>query len=344
MGGVILYSDQHFFNHVAYARELQNNEFPGTNSRFVEIARTFQRCVDYAISVDAEAILLCGDLFHSRQNIHIPTYNAVYSLFKEASKQINLIAIYGNHDVADVRAMYAHSGLHSLLAFENNVTIFDKPGKLELDEFSIGLIPFCVDKNEVISASNTLLKKSSKLNVLLLHHSFNGALTGPQEWVMGHSLNPEEIASWDKIFSGHYHMCQKIGQVQYIGAPLQHNFGERTYTPGFIHLNSDGTWKQIENTVSPRFQLVTDENASSVRPQDYVKMQFKGLFSEGEQLRKDNPDWVVEIQPESVRTVARTTISTSDSAEDMMKKYMKNKLGNIDKTLLQVGTEIYQDK
>jgi len=338
---VILFSDPHFDNFQAFSTQLQDNPWPGTNSRFAEIAYAFQRCVAYALEVGATAILIPGDILHNRINIHIPTYNAVYNLFKEASKHIQLILSAGNHDMVDLRAMYGHQGLHSLLAFENHVTLFSKPGILELDNFRFGLIPYSVDKQEVISYSNSLLKPSKKLNSLLLHHSFNGAVTGPSEWVMSHSLNPDEIATWDHTFSGHYHKHQKVGQVQYIGAPLNHNFGERLYIPGFIHLNSDGTWKHIENTVSPRFKLCTNEVSTDVKSNDYVKIQFTGLFSEGEQLRKDNPDWVVEIQPNSVKTEARTSISTSDSADVMMKKYMKNKLGTVDKNLLKLGVELF---
>ena len=347
MSGLVLYSDPHFSNRTAFGKTILNAEFPGCNSRFYEIAITFRRCVDYAIQNSCEGIVICGDIFHDRGTIAVPVYNAVYQLFKDASKKIPLILYPGNHDYVDLNAMHADKHLHSLFTYERSCTLQDKPGIVETDSFRLSIIPFHPEPKYVTSAADALTSTSiEKVNMLLMHHSFDGAVTGPHEWVMPGKLNPNVFpASYDLLFSGHYHCRQRVGdRLEYVGAPLQHDVGEREYTPGFVHVLPDGTWRQVVNNLSPRFNVIEaclESDISGVSSTDYTIIRWKGIQAVGESLRETNPGLLVEVTP-SVSAPMRSDIKTTDNVEDMFEKYISAKFGLSNEPILKKGLRLYR--
>ena len=353
-GGIVLYSDSHFDNRSSFGQYTSSPEFPGCNSRFHEIASTFRSAVAYATQNDCEAIFVLGDIFHTRGHVAIPVYNGVYRLMEEASSGNIPIYLYpGNHDFVDLKAMHAEHSLHSLFMYKSVSRLIDQPSLVETDSFAIGIIPFSMDLAAITLASHQLyphtskrLKPNIKRTVLMLHHSVNGAVTGPHEWQMPNRLNVEDLnQSWDHIFSGHYHRHQFVDKLIYVGGPLQHDFGEREYIPGFIHLMPDGTWKHIENKVSPRFIITETEDSSIVsnlNNHNYNVIKWYGEEKVGEKLR-DVTNALIEIKPPTLKKIARSDIQTTDSVEDMFKKYIKARTGGVSDTLLNKGLSFYKE-
>jgi hypothetical protein len=202
MSGIVLISDTHFDNRTGFGKYLTNPEFPGCNNRFHEIVKAFREATAYAIKNDCEAIVLLGDIFHSRGMISIPIYNGVYSLFNEVSKQIPLIIYPGNHDYVDLKALHADKNLHSLFTYEKTVKLYDKASLVQLENFDLGIIPFSPVKDDLLFNAIDLKKnlRKNKANMLCLHHSVAGAVTGPHEWKMPHELQVNEIPEWDYTF------------------------------------------------------------------------------------------------------------------------------------------------
>lgn len=353
-GGIVLYSDSHFDNRSSFGLYESNPEFPGCNSRFHEIAKTFRNALDYAVKNSCEAIVILGDIFHTRGHIAIPVYNAVYRLLEEASSRKMPLYLYpGNHDFVDLKAMHADHSLHSLFMYGSMSKLIDKPSLVETDSFALGIIPFSLDIEAISLASQQLypfaskrLKPNTKQTILMLHHSVDGAITGSHEWKMPNRLNVSDLyQGWDHIFSGHYHKHQNIEKLWYVGAPLQHDFGERTYTPGFIHLLADGSWKHIVNTSSPKFVIMETEDSkdlSALDSHNYNVVKWQGEEKIGESLR-ETTNALVEIQPPSLHKIARSDIRTTDSIEDMFKKYIKARTGSVSSTLLNKGLTFYKD-
>jgi len=353
-GGILLYSDPHFDNRSSFGVYTSNPEFPGCNSRFHETAKSFRDALTYAREHDCEAVFVLGDIFHTRGHVAVPVYNGVYRLLEEANKGKIPVYLYpGNHDFVDLKAMHAEHSLHSLFMYGSVCTLVDQPTLVETDSFAVGIIPFSMDLDAITLASQQLYPSASKLlrpntkqTVLMLHHSVNGAVTGPHEWQMPNRLNVADLnQSWDYIFSGHYHKHQFVDKLVYVGGPLQHDFGEREYTPGFIHLMPDGTWEHIENKTSPRFIITETEDSSIVsnlNNHNYNVVKWYGEEKTGEKLR-DVTNALIEIKPPTLKKIARSDIQTTDSVEDMFKKYIKARTGTISNTLLKKGLAFYKE-
>jgi DNA repair exonuclease SbcCD nuclease subunit len=169
---------------------------------------------------------------------------------------------------------------------------------------------------------------------------------------MPNGIDVDDICpEYDLIFSGHYHRHQtlvgKKNFMTYVGAPLQHDFGERTYTPGFIHLYLDGKWKHIENDFSPRFDIIETSEVNdllliSTFGNDYVSVRWKGDTS----LLKDiklSDNVVIDSTPQSSVVEARTDIKTTDSVEEQLKKYVEVKASGSQEHL-DKGVSLYKGK
>jgi DNA repair exonuclease SbcCD nuclease subunit len=335
MGGIVLFSDSHFANRTAFGKFESNAEFPGCNSRFHVIAKAFRAAVKYANDNNCESIFILGDVFHDRGVIDVPVYNGVYQLFREATEQSIRLVIYpGNHDMVDMRAMHSDKHLHSLFAFERLAHVYDQPTIVQTAYFPVAVLPYSNSSKGVIYKAEQMVKKmSGDIKMLMLHHSVNKAITGPHEWVMPHRLDVDSLPEdYSHIWSGHYHFHQQVmsednkRRLWYVGAPVHHDFGERTYVPGFVHVMPDGKWQHIENTESPKFKVIStsdikdfDEVATS---KDYIKIEWQGDMNEIEKIKKDLPEnCLVEATNSGVVSVARTSIQTTDSVEGMISKY-----------------------
>lgn len=348
-GGVVLLADTHFANRTSFGRFNSHPEFPGCNSRLHEAINACRQAVDYAVKHDCESIVILGDVFHDRGIIDVPVYNAVYQLFEEiANKGLKLIVYPGNHDYVDLAAMHADKHLHSLFMYNKLSSIIDSPSIVSLDCFFLGIIPFCKDTEQIIDNSVKLAApKPDRPQLLLLHHSINGAVTGPHEWQMPHKLDPYKLDQrWTRIFSGHYHKHQKCGPATYVGSPLHHDFNERTYVPGFVHVKPNGDWVHIENTISPRFCALEVNDSSKLTDlqdtKNYVSIRYTGDVSELDKVKKFVSDnCVVEHRPKGSNASIRTDIESTDAVEDMIKKFTIAKKGE-DPELIKKGIDIYK--
>lgn len=362
MAGVVLYSDPHFSNRSAFGKFESNVDFPGCNSRFHEIAKTLINALQYAKEQDCEAFFILGDVFHERGTIHVPVFKSVHDIiFQDWPFDIYLIP--GNHDMVDVRAMHGDKGLNSLFAFKTNYekenriqTFYNDYGTVRTSFAWFHLQPFSTDEKKLINRTYVLGDKKEGPDIFLMHHSFMGAKTGPHEWAMPNHIDVDDLnPKVDLYFSGHYHLHQIIkgkttkNELIYVGSPLQHDFGEKNYTPGFIHLMPDLTWKHIENKLSPRFNVIeTDSlaelNMLSNRPQDYISVKWKGDAGMIEKYKISNtlPNMIIDTTPVATKVEARTDIKTTDSVEETLKKYVTAKKGKEDKEVVDFGLTLYK--
>ncbi len=333
MGGIVLFSDPHFSNRSAFGKFESNSEFPGCNSRFHHVAKAFRTAVDYAVDNDCESIFILGDVFHDRGMVEIPVYNATYQLFKECTSRGIALRIYpGNHDLVDLRAMHVTKHLHSLFMYEKIAYVYEKPTIVDTAYFQVLVAPFSNSSAYLLDATTKLADKmSGDIKMLMLHHSVNGAITGPHEWVMEHRLDAKAFS--DKFthkWSGHYHFHQEVEGLWYVGGPVHHDFGERNYVPGFIHVSPDGTWKHIENVEAPRFQVIETKDPldlTNIPSNNYVSIKWTGDIGEIENLKKTLPEnCIIEFKNTVTLMPARTTIKTTDAVEDMITKFAKAKL------------------
>lgn len=350
MGLIYTISDTHLSNRKAFSKELIVNEYPGTNNRFNVIINAIKTCAKQAIEAGAEALVIPGDVFNERGILPVSVYNAAYRAFQEISKSIQIIFTPGNHDFVSSIALHSNEGLHSLYGFKEFATVAHTPELFTTDNFTLSMIPFIPSREGTKAAAEQLFKQTKKhkgkFHLVFFHHSFDGAETGPINWKMPYELGYNDIPAFDGKYSGHLHKHQKIGEgLIYVGAPVHHDSGERYYKPGWLKIDDMGNYTHIENKVSPRFvvaEIASEKELNQLNENDYKIIKWTGDAATGLKLKENFDNIRVELVQADVKTAVRTEISTTDSVESMMQKYIVAKTGAVDETLLNYGLEAWR--
>lgn len=324
---VLFVSDTHFENHNDFNTPDASSEYPGCGSRMLRILEAFQRAVQYGVDHGYKLIVMPGDIFHRRGVISVAVFNAVSKVFEKAGEKIRLVVIPGNHDLADKVGSFPE--YHSLFSLRG-ITVFDKPTIWS----GLGFVPYTASAQAFREAGAKILHHPKAFDLVVAHQSFEGAVTGPHEYVMREGLKPDDFEGL-QIVSGHYHKHQILGtagNIVYVGGLIQHNFGERDYTPGWLVYDTEKrTWKHVEDTESPRFVLVRAESPEDamvklegLRAQDYVQIVWTGKSHSAYQ------DFQREVEGSGIRfreempgeTTSRIVLTGSETLPDMLEKYV----------------------
>lgn len=187
----------------------------------------FRQAIIDAKKLGFKEVYHLGDIFHSRKGQPQEVLSVFDDILDEfESEGIVLIVIPGNHDRADysswksfLKSYKKHPGIHLVTHFE----IFKLSKDVELL-----MIPFFEDELylEILKEGIQAGKSKGKL-VLGTHIGIEGAVMNNMTPVQS-TITPNHFKEFDTVLVGHYHDAQEIseGKIKYIGASLQHNFGE----------------------------------------------------------------------------------------------------------------------
>jgi len=252
-----------------------------------------QKCLDVldwvfetAKSRKIKTVLFCGDLFHDRQKIDVFTYQKTFDIFLKHS-DINTYLLLGNHDLWHFEK-WDISSVNPLRAIPG-VTVVDRPCSLDIDGFEIGFLPYTHDPIEDLKK----IEMRSKFKILCAHVAVDGAI-----WNVIHGttadvsiehdndmmkITPDVFNEYDQVFLGHYHNEQKLTKtVEYVGSPLQLNFGEEGQKKHIIEYDlKTHEKKYIKNIFSPVHLTLkeTDDILSFPLEGNYVRILSSNLAS-----------------------------------------------------------------
>jgi DNA repair exonuclease SbcCD nuclease subunit len=202
-----------------------------------------------------DSIYILGDLTEKKDNHSSKLVNRLVDNLSRFDKDI--LILKGNHD-------YFDTPFFKFLSYMDNVHFISEPtyygGSGEL------FIPY--SKELDISAYQNI-------NYLFLHHEFLGAKL-QNGYVLDKGLEPLTVDY--KVYSGHIHQKQKIGDITYIGAPYPIYFGDNDYQGGcFIITN--GKYKFIPYNTIARWGItissIGDLETFPFKPKDQVKLRIK---------------------------------------------------------------------
>jgi DNA repair exonuclease SbcCD nuclease subunit len=184
-----------------------------------------------ALERGIKTIVFGGDLFQDRQKIHTISYEKTFNLirkFMDGNPDLSLYLLVGNHDMWynnkwDVSSISPLEAIRGVSVVAKCDTLEVIPGHfidfLPYTKNPIEDISHFVKKSEVlvahIAVDEAKLNKFSSSEVSV---EFEGDMT---------KVDAEKFSGWKRVFSGHYHMAQKLNEVvEYIGSPYELNFGE----------------------------------------------------------------------------------------------------------------------
>lgn len=172
-------------------------------------------------------IMICGDLFHDRDEIAVNSLNIATSFFNLLS-DFNIVMITGNHD-----CYYKDtSSVNSLSIFNgwSNIHVIET---LYTDKFfgkTVTFAPWGI-KSDNIPKSDLIFGHFELANFKM--NNFK---------VCDHGLNPVNLLKKSKkIITGHFHLRDsrkfKSGEILYLGNPFQMDFGDAGSEKGWYELD-----------------------------------------------------------------------------------------------------------
>jgi len=253
--------DPHFANHGVFGRPTPQ---AGVNSRLWwarEVMDSILTTLDRDIHISK--VVVMGDLTHYHGKLTPPVARAVHEVFDHRDTEI--VVLTGNHDIDENN----QSILTSAFDWDDTTgLVFVDSGVLEDD---ILYFPYSArewedDDEPLVALKETLSFGNPKY--IFMHHHFAGAVHSGKDFAPANGLPLEVIPKGAKVICGHYHKRQTLfnedgeAAVEYVGAPLQHTFGEAGYETGYSVLDTDtGELEFFPVDIAPKFYIVpVDDN------------------------------------------------------------------------------------
>lgn len=197
--------------------------------RNAEVVKSiFQQAIEYAKSIGLQQIEHAGDLFHFRKAQSQPNLTVQQEIFDMFSKEDMILNIVvGNHDKTEYTLAKSF-----LEPYQHHpaLNIYKTFGRASLTkDINLNYLSYFADE-EYIAYYKELIEQDSfeKKNILLTHIGVEGAVMNNGTKIES-KISPSLFKEFDLVLIGHYHDAQNIDdKVKYIGASLQHNYGELT--------------------------------------------------------------------------------------------------------------------
>lgn len=315
----------------------------------------FKREVKKRMS-NGDRIVHLGDVFDSRQSIHMRVLDSVPRKFEELSKVAPIDIILGNHDCHDRNTNDINS-VEPTLGMISNIQVYREPTVVKYGKRSFGLMPWRYgeekERHEIERKAMDELS-AAKAEVLFAHTDMKGADFNPWRKIEDGCVI-DDFLKFKLVFSGHIHHRQKYANVIFAGPPysmtrsdignhkgfwildtetLEYEFIRNKRCPEFLKLDMDlllgMTIEEVERIVQNNFvDVVVDFHKHPDFPyQEFVRMfeaSARSLFPVG---AKKAEDAAVQISEED-QTSTIDVLRLSDSMIDSMDKYnskVKDKL------------------
>jgi len=324
----------------------------GMNSRLVNCLKVLKFCRQTAQERGIDKLLLNGDILEESDYINVETYDGLYTeLERIHNAGIETVINLGNHDV------YGESGgrvLHALRALRGVAKILEEP---TLVWKAVQVVPWCSSVSKFRSQIQSL--DASKQHCLVLHCGVQGAVTGPKNYLVRNPIKLEDIRwrEFGLVLLSDYHTRQRLAKnpdVQYLGSPIQHSFGE-IHRPCIwdICLDREGLFACNKVYSSfPRFRRVTATNSDKFYADtrrfvgDYVSVSIgKGGDVSEKEVQRIAKDigFQVEIRRAGEEAELEIQDSKSLSFKQAMKKYVRSNVKSESKRgkLLRLGWRIF---
>lgn len=250
----IIAADLHLSNNLPHCKPL--TEGRGMTDRFANQLTVLQQIWDYATQYDADVYLL-GDLFDKKL---LDAVTLSHVMAKIVEHPNNLFILPGNHDANNLRGdrfmveAFKATGI-------KDIHVLDKPVTLNpISGIRFHFVPFGhVEANK--NAINKIDVSKAPANYLFIHNSVLGAEQG--EWTCDIGIDPAMFAKFTYVWAGHFHRHQTFNYGEYVGAPMQLNYGEeghptRVWLVEFNGSDPQSYKKTGLKTDSPKFHTFRD--------------------------------------------------------------------------------------
>ena len=195
--------------------------------------------IEKAIENNCDAILFCGDIFHTHGNISTIVLSKLYDCLSLNKVWLQEHAVYipGNHDLVYKNNTMVNS--IKFLDYFGSVINWNHSIKLPNMPLIYG-IPYMEDSDRL----QRLLEAAPRDSIIIMHQGVSGVEVNNKGFTLNEILTPNMIPDYIlHAFTGHYHTRKIINSKLTIpGALVQHNFSDAGEIRGslLVETDSDG--------------------------------------------------------------------------------------------------------
>lgn len=182
-------------------------------------------------------VINLGDTWENRSSLNPYTLERAREMFFDPLKKYGMhqIMLIGNHD-----AFYRTSNKINFVRmlqeiYPNNIEVIEGFQTKEYEGVKIDLTSW-VHKNNQEEFFRFIEKDDAR--ILMGHLEINGFELSPGH-PMQNGMEPELFKRYELVLSGHFHTPSKRGNIQYVGNPVQTNWGDLGIEKGFWLLDAE---------------------------------------------------------------------------------------------------------
>lgn len=210
-----------------------------------------------------DAIVFCGDLFHTQGNVHTLILDRIWQELKfQNYPKEKVVFLPGNHDMV----FRANSERHALGFLEQFGHVADGGQPVRIKNMpDIYSLPYVEDGERL----KRFLGAVPPNALVLMHQGVSGVEVASRGFVMNELLHPSMVPDYVfHAFAGHYHSFHRASANLTIpGALMQHHFGDAGERRGALHVEFDDSSIRIVQIASrgKRFMDVPFTDMSELR-------------------------------------------------------------------------------
>jgi DNA repair exonuclease SbcCD nuclease subunit len=231
----------------------------GVTGRLQDILFACRVMREYAKKAKIDTVVVLGDLFHDRQSLGIDVLNAACKFFEETKEQYGQqwIVFPGNHDL-----FLKHSWeITSLVPMRRHLTVIDDVKTLMLDDQRFIVLPFITYEKSYMKVLRRIAERCEPTDKLLTHIGVNGSTLNTCFLLKDWSIVSFEDMPFERVYTGHFHSKQRVGNVYYPGSPIPFKFDEGDVAHGFYVYDTEENDHKFINIWKAAAKLIPDEVA-----------------------------------------------------------------------------------
>lgn len=253
----------------------------GFNINFFENQMNFynNQFFPYILENNINHVICTGDFFDhgTRQDVNLllRVKNEFLNFFEK--NKIMLTILVGNHDI-----YYKNTREVTTLDFFDSyqyLRVIKEPTIMEIGNITWELYPWLLTGEGF----------APKSKYIIGHFEINGfRMVGNFECT--HGMNPNSLKGMKKVISGHFHLKQEKGPINYIGTPYSMDWNDVNEDKGFYILDDNGNLEFIRNEYSLNYyefttKLINEEIAYFVGDKQVTLELINKLSDNGNKVR-----------------------------------------------------------
>jgi hypothetical protein len=272
-------ADVHAYNNLPFAKIDRET---GYSDRLRDVISVLDQMKTYAVKNCIHDIFILGDLFDKRMLDGV-TLPLVVETVARMAKNVGTVHIMGgNHEATNAQADHYTTNVFATVP---NVRVIS--GAQKIEGISFWALPYKPEKQyrETLEDMTDEFRAIRGEVFLLIHQAVYGARVG--SWLCPDGIRAEELSPYAGVLAGDFHTHQEFlpdMRGYYVGAPLQHNFGDAGENRGVWDVTFGDDNSMVSKFVpieSPKFHVwqmgfgpdgFEADDAPDVMPNDYVQI------------------------------------------------------------------------